>query len=40
MVHRTGVGSMTVSPSMPTGISAASASTVTSSAVSMASPVP
>jgi hypothetical protein len=40
MAQRTGAGSMTVSPSMPTGISGVSASTVTSPAVSTVSPVP
>ena len=38
MVQRTGVGIMTVSPSMPTGISGTSASTTTSSAVSAVRP--
>ena len=38
MVQRTGVGIMTVSPSMPTGISGTSASTTTSSAVSVVRP--
>ena len=40
MAHRTGAVSRTVSPSMPTGICGASASTVTSPAVSVVSPWP
>jgi len=40
MVHRTGVGIMTVSPSIPTGISGSSASTTTSSAARAIMPPP
>jgi hypothetical protein len=40
MAQCTGVGIMTVSPSIPTGISGTSASTTTSSAVKMVTPRP